>query len=78
MFTWALLILLLFVPLMLEFALASEIIAGIQRLFPYWKNRSVSVVLSDILFIQAGASIVFGALIAGAVLYNTWASIDIR
>ena len=78
MVTWALLLLLLFVPMILEFAFASEIITSIQRLFPYWKNKSVSVVLSDILFIQAGAFIVFGALVAGAVLYNTWASIDVR
>ena len=64
--------------MLVEFALISDNLASVERLFPYWKNKPVTVVLSDILFIEAGALIVFGALVAGAVLYNTWASMDIR
>ena len=75
---WVFLVLLLFTPMVVEFSFISANLTTIQRMFPYWKYKPVTVVLSDILFIEAGALIVFGALFAGAVLYNTWASMDIR
>ncbi|MCW3997384.1 MAG: hypothetical protein NWF10_02305, partial [Candidatus Bathyarchaeota archaeon] len=39
---------------------------------PYWRNRSTTLLLSDMLFLQGGALILFGALVAGVILYNAW------
>ena len=61
-----------------EFIFVSDILPTAQRIFPFWKGKSSSVFLSDILFIEAGVLILFGALIAGATLYNAWAALDVR
>jgi sterol desaturase/sphingolipid hydroxylase (fatty acid hydroxylase superfamily) len=77
-FIWALFVFLLFAPMIVEFAFISGALVTVQRLFPFWENKPVTVVLSDILFIEAGVLIVFGALIAGVILYNSWAALDVR
>ena len=78
MFIWALFLLLLFAPMFLEFAFISDNLAAVQRIIPYWKGKPVAVVLSDILFIEAGTLIFFGTLVAGVILYNAWAALDVR
>ena len=60
------------VPMILEFIYLSDFISALQNIFPYWKNRSTTLMLSDMLFLQGGAFIFFGALTAGVILHNAW------
>ena len=63
---------LMFVPMILEFIYLSDFSATVQYIFPYWRNRSATLLLSDMLFLQGGVFIFLGALIAGVILYNAW------
>ena len=60
------------------YVFARDLLPIAQRLFSFWRGKPVTVFLSDILFIEAGALILFGALIAGTTLYNSWAALDVR
>ena len=62
----------MFVPMILEFIYLSDFASAFQYIFPYWRHRSATLLLSDMLFLQGGAFIFFGALIAGVILYNAW------
>ena len=75
---WVLSVFLLFTPMMAESVFASNIVPIAQRIFPFWDNKPVTVFLSDVLFLEAGVFIFFGALISGAILYNSWAALDVR
>ena len=75
---WALFVLLLFAPMIAEFAFVSDILPTAQRVFVFWKNKTAAVFLSDILFVEAGVFLFFGALVAGTILYNSWAALDVR
>ena len=75
---WILSVFLLFTPMMAESVFASNIVPIAQRIFPFWDNKPVTVFLSDVLFLEAGVFIFFGALISGAILYNSWAALDVR
>ena len=75
---WVLFVFLLFTPIIAESVFASNIVPIAQRIFPFWDNKPVTVFLSDVLFLEAGVFIFFGALISGAILYNSWAALDVR
>ena len=75
---WVLFVFLLFTPMIAESVFASNIVPIAQRVFPFWDNKPVTVFLSDVLFLEAGVFIFFGALISGAILYNSWAALDVR
>jgi len=75
---WAFFVLLLFTPMIAEFAFVSDILPTAQRIFVFWKNKTEAVFLSDILFVEAGVFLFFGALVAGTILYNSWAALDVR
>ena len=75
---WVLFVFLFFTPMIAESVFASDILPFAQRIFPFWDNKPVTVFLSDVLFLEAGVFIVFGALISGAILYNSWAALDVR
>lgn len=75
---WVLFVFLLFTPMMAESVFASNIVPIAQKIFPFWHNKPVKVFLSDVLFLEAGVFIFFGALISGAILYNSWAALDVR
>jgi len=75
---WVLFVFLLFTPMIAESVFASDILPFAQRIFPFWDNKPVTVFLSDVLFLEAGVFIFFGALISGAILYNSWAALDVR
>ena len=77
-FIWVLLVLLLFTPMLAEFVFVSNILPIVQRIFSFWKGKTEVVFLSDLLFIEAGVLILFGALIAGTTLYSAWAALDVR
>ena len=62
----------LFVPLVLEFAYLEEYAPILQRAFSFWRYRTTTLLLSDMLFLQGGVLILFGALVAGVILYNAW------
>lgn len=64
--------LLMFVPMILEFIYLTDFASALQNIFPYWRNRSTTLMLSDMLFLQGGVFIFFGALTAGVILYNAW------
>jgi hypothetical protein len=65
-------IILLFVPMILEFIYLDGFASTFQNIMPYWRNRSTTLFLSDMLFLQGGAFILLGALVAGVILYNAW------
>ena len=77
-FVWILFVLLLFTPMIAEYFLASEILPIAQIMYSPWKEQPLTVFISDIFFIEGGTFIFFGALVGGAVLYNAWASTDVR
>jgi hypothetical protein len=62
----------MFIPMILEFIYLSDFASALQNIFPYWGNRSITLMLSDMLFLQGGVFIFFGALTAGVILYNAW------
>ncbi len=59
-------------PIAIDVVLVSNYLPILQELFPFWEHRPTYLVLSDILFLEGGLFLFFGALIAGAVLYNAW------
>ena len=65
-------IILLFAPMILEFIYLDSFASTLQNVLPYWRNRSTTLLLSDMLFLQGGAFILFGALVAGVILYSAW------
>jgi hypothetical protein len=73
---WVLLALLLFTPMIVEFVFVSDILPTAQRLFSFWKGKTASVFLSDILFMEAGSLVLFGVIIAVATLFSAWAALD--
>ena len=75
---WVLFVFLLFTPMIAESVFASNIVPIAQKIFPFWHNKPVKVFLSDVLFLEAGVFNFFGALISGAILYNSWAALDVR
>ena len=75
---WMLFVLLMFSPMIVNFAFLSDIVIFAQRVFPSWLNRSATLILSDILFIEAAMFLVFGALIGGVTLYTAWVPTDVR
>jgi hypothetical protein len=62
----------MFVPLILEFIYLSDFASALQYIFPYWRHSSTPLLLSDMLFLQGGVFIFFGALVAGFILYTAW------
>ena len=58
--------------MVLEFVYLDDFALAIQKVFSFWRNRSSTLLLSDMLFVQGGALILFGALVAGVILYNAW------
>ncbi len=65
-------IILLFVPMILEFIFMDGFVSTFQNILPYWRNRSTTLFLSDMLFLRGGIFVVFGALVAGVILYSSW------
>jgi amino acid transporter len=61
-----------------NFVFISDIVPVAQRIFPFWDDKPVTLLMSDIHFIEGGVLLVFGALVAGVVLYNSWAALDVR
>jgi hypothetical protein len=75
---WMIFVLLMFAPMIANFAFLADIVPIAQRLFPFWTNRPATLILSDILFIEGAVVLVFGALIGGVTLYNAWVPTDVR
>ena len=71
-------IVVLFVPMIIEFIYLNNYATTLQRVLSFWRNRSTTLLLSDILFLEGGALLLFGALVAGAILYNAWVPTDVR
>ena len=66
---WIALIGLMFVPMVVTFAFSDTFISAFQD---EWNYRSGNYILSDLLFYEAGFFLVFGAMLAGAVLFTAW------
>ena len=64
--------------MVLEFVYLNDYAPALQRALPFWSNRSTTLLLSDMLFLQGGALLFLGALVAGTILYNAWAPTDVR
>jgi hypothetical protein len=69
---WIALILLLFVPIAITFAFFDSYVPILQSALTAWRYRPNNLILSDILFFEAGCFLFFGALLAGVVLYTAW------
>lgn len=69
---WIALSLLMFVPMAITFAFSDQYVPILQSALAAWRHRSTNLILSDILFCEAGFFLFFGALFAGAVLYLAW------
>ena len=69
---WIALLLLLLVPMALTFVLANNYIPFLQTALRSLRNRPADLILSDILFFEAGFFLILGAMVAGAVLYLSW------
>jgi hypothetical protein len=61
----------------ISFIFTSDILFIAQRFFPFLKSP-VTVFLSDVLFVEGGVLLVFGALVGGVILYNAWVPTDVR
>ena len=69
---WIAFILLLLFPMALTFVLANNYIPFLQTALRSLRNRPADLILSDILFYEAGFFLILGAMVAGAVLYLSW------
>ena len=58
--------------MVLEFAYLDDYAPILQRAISFWSYKTTTLLLSDLLFLQGGALILFGALVAGVILYNAW------
>ena len=58
--------------MVITFAFADDYIPILQIALSSLRYRSATLILSDILFFEAGFFVVFGAMLAGAVLYLAW------
>ena len=66
---WVALVSLMFVPMVITFTFAGDLIATFQN---DWNFRPGNYILSDILFYEAGFFLLFGPMLAGAVLFLSW------
>jgi hypothetical protein len=64
---WIALILVMFVPMVVTFVFADELVTVFHNEF-----RPDTYVLSDLLFYEAGIFLAFGAVFAGVVLFVGW------
>ena len=69
---WGVLISLMFVPMIITFIFSDDYIPILQSALQSWRFRSDNLILSDILFYEAGFFLIFGAMLAGAVLFLAW------
>lgn len=60
------------IPLVITLAFADDYIPILQIALSGWRYRSPNLILSDIFFFEAGFFLIFGAMLAGAVLYLSW------
>lgn len=65
-------ILILLIPLILEYTFREDFVLTIQKIFTFWRNRAAMVVLSDMMFLEGGVLILIGTLVTGVILYNAW------
>ena len=66
---WVTLVSLMFIPMVITFIFAGDLIAAFQN---DWNFKPGNYILSDILFYEAGFFLLFGAMLAGAVLFLSW------
>ena len=69
---WVALILLMFVPMVVTFSFADDLVAVFRNNLGDWNLRPDDYILSDILFYEAGFFLAFGAMLAGAVFFLGW------
>jgi hypothetical protein len=70
--SWVILALLVVSPVALDVVLVFGSLSVLQTVFPFWNDKSTSLVLSDLLFGEGGLFLILGALVAGVTLYTAW------
>jgi len=70
-------VLILFTPLIIEYIFIEDFVLTIQRIFTYYRDKTATLVFSDMLFLQGGALILIGVLVAGVILYNAWGTTNL-
>ena len=78
LFLWILFIILLLVPIVVNFVFITDIVRFAQRAFEYYRFATPDVLFKDIQFTEGAVLLIFGALIGGVTLYNAWAQVDVR
>jgi hypothetical protein len=71
-------IILLLLPIVINFVFINDILNFAQRAFIYYRYTTTDVLLRDILFTEGTVLLIFGGLIGGVTLYNAWAQLDVR
>jgi hypothetical protein len=69
---WIALVLLMCIPMAITFTFADDYIPILRIALSALRYRAPNLILSDILFFEAGFFLVFGAMFAGTVLYLSW------
>ena len=75
---WVLFIVLLLIPIVVNFIFVNEILLFAQKVFPYWRYVTTNFLFKDILFVEGAVLIILGALVGGVTLYNAWVPKDVR
>jgi len=78
LFLWVLFIVLLLVPIVVNFVFIADIVRFAQRAFEYYRYVTPDVLFKDIQFAEGAVLLIFGALVGGVTLYNAWALVDVR
>ena len=78
LFLWILFIILLLLPIVVNFVFITDIGRFAQRAFEYYRFVTADVLFKDIQFTEGAVLLIFGALIGGVILYNAWAQVDVR
>ncbi len=75
---WVLLVILLFVPFVIDLVFINDLFLFAQKVFAYYKYATAGILFSDILFTEGAVLLILGALIGGVTVYNAWAQVDVR
>lgn len=69
---WGILAVLVLVPVVFDVYVSFNYLPFLQAAFPFWLYKTPMLILSDFLFVEGGALLIFGALLAGVTLFTAW------
>jgi hypothetical protein len=69
---WGIVAVLVLAPVVFDVYVSFNYLPFLQAAFPFWLNKTPLLILSDFLFVEGGALLIFGALLAGVTLFTAW------